>query len=322
MSNATPTRLGQANGSGSVDALFRDIYTGEVLSAFNAKNVTMDKHSVRNIANGNAATFYATGTVSGGYHQVGSEVLGGPTFQNKLTITTDDTLYSSAFIADIDELKNSYEVRSEITKQQGEFLANAFDKNVLRTGVLAARSPSPVTGQPGGATITAANIDTDASAFVKAVFAARVSMEERNIDWKSDTFLYVRPAMYSLLAQNKDLLNKDWGGEGSYAQGAFQMIAGIPIISTTNLPSANLSNDAAITAAGEDPALILAKYRGDFSKTVGLIMNKDAVGTVKLRDMLVESNYDPRRFGTLITSRFILGHGVRRSAGAVELAKA
>lgn len=320
MSNATPTRLGQDNGAGSTDALFRDIFTGEVLTAFNNTVVTMDKHDVRQIANGNSATFYVTGKATGGYHTPGAEVTGRDFKQSKFTISTDDILFSDHFVAEIDELKAAYEVRSEIARQQGDFLAQSFDKNVLRMGVKAARAGAPVEGQPGGAVVSAANMGTDSNVFVAGVFAARQTWMEKSVAWQGMSYLYLSPAMDTLIAQNKDVLNKDWGGEGSYAQGAFQMVAGIPKIVTNNLPKADLSSDSDITAAGEDPALILAKYRADYSKTKGLLMQRDAVATVKLKDMVTEINYDPRRFGTLITSRFAIGHGVKRSACAIELA--
>lgn len=319
MSNANPTLLGQNNGAGAADALFRDIFTGEVLTAFNNKVVTMDKHDVRNISNGNTATFYATGKQSGGYHVPGTEVTGRQFKQGKITVATDDILYTDSFIAEIDELKTAYEVRGEISRQQGDFLAQSFDKNVLRQMVLAARTAATVTGNPGGVSLALANADTDSNVFVKLAFAARQSFQERSIPWEEAT-LFLRPAMNSLVVQNKDVLNKLWGGEGSYAQGSINMIAGMPLVVTNNLPKADLSGDTAITAAGEDPNLILAKYRGNFSKTQAVISTRDSVATVKLRDLITEVNYDPRRFGTLITSRFALGHGVKRPECAIELA--
>jgi hypothetical protein len=55
MANATVSRVGQVNGSGDVDALFLKVFAGEVLTAFSEKNVMMDKHMVRTIANGKSA---------------------------------------------------------------------------------------------------------------------------------------------------------------------------------------------------------------------------------------------------------------------------
>jgi hypothetical protein len=55
MTAATPTRLGQVNGSGGTDALFLKVFSGEVLAAFERNAVTVDKHFVRTIESGKSA---------------------------------------------------------------------------------------------------------------------------------------------------------------------------------------------------------------------------------------------------------------------------
>jgi len=55
MSDATVSRLGQANGAGDEKALFLKKFAGEVLTSFHNKNVMMDKHMVRTIENGKSA---------------------------------------------------------------------------------------------------------------------------------------------------------------------------------------------------------------------------------------------------------------------------
>jgi len=55
MANAVPSRLGQANGAGAVDALFLKVFSGEVMSSFNANTVMADKTRVRNITSGKSA---------------------------------------------------------------------------------------------------------------------------------------------------------------------------------------------------------------------------------------------------------------------------
>ena len=48
-------------------------------------------------------------------------------------------------------------------------------------------------------------------------------------------------------------------------------------------------------------------------------MHKDAVATVKLMDLSVESEYQIERQGTLIVSRYAMGHNVLRPAMAVAM---
>ena len=46
-------------------------------------------------------------------------------------------------------------------------------------------------------------------------------------------------------------------------------------------------------------------------------MSKDAVATVKLMDLAVESEYQIDRQGTLVVSKYAMGHDVLRPAMAV-----
>ena len=58
MANATPSRLGLVNNSGTgYDDLFLKVWSGEVLSVFAQTNVMMDKHTVRSISSGKSAQF-------------------------------------------------------------------------------------------------------------------------------------------------------------------------------------------------------------------------------------------------------------------------
>lgn len=55
MADATVSRLGQANEAGAVDALFLEVWSGEVLVAFNKKQTTEGRHIERTITNGKSA---------------------------------------------------------------------------------------------------------------------------------------------------------------------------------------------------------------------------------------------------------------------------
>ncbi len=55
MTDMTPTRPGQANGSGAADALFLKLFAGETLTAFAEATKSLDKHVVRTISGGKSA---------------------------------------------------------------------------------------------------------------------------------------------------------------------------------------------------------------------------------------------------------------------------
>ena len=87
-------------------------------------------------------------------------------------------------------------------------------------------------------------------------------------------------------------------------------IGGVKLYKSNNLPTGVVS---AVT--GENNT-----YNGDFTKTVGIVSHKMAVGTVKLLDLATESDYGVRHQGTLIASKYAMGTGILRPEAAVELA--
>ena len=123
MANATPTRLGQNLATGDANALFLKIFSGEVLSAFGRENQMMNMTTVRNIQNGKSASFSVTGKITAEYHTAGNEITGSTVKQTEKLINIDDMLIASTFVAEVDELKNHFDVRSIFSNEMGRALA-------------------------------------------------------------------------------------------------------------------------------------------------------------------------------------------------------
>lgn len=311
MANATVLNIGQVNGAGLTDAMFLKVWGGEVLTAFQESNVVMDKHIVRQIASGKSASFPATWKVTAGYHVAGTEIVGQTSNVAERVITIDDLLLSSVFIPLIDEAKNHFDYRSIYSGESGNSLAYAWDKNVLQLMVLAARASATVTGAYGGTSLTSATTlyKTSAVDLAAGLYAAAQAFDDKDIPEREVKTAFMKPAQYFLLAQSTALLSRDWNGDagnGNYKDGKILAIGGLPIQKATHLPTTNINTG--VTA-----------YQGDFTKTAAVVTTKGAVGTVKLLDMSVEMAYDIRRQGTLIVSKYAVGHGILRPECAVEL---
>ena len=72
----TVSRIGQQNATGDVRSLFLKLYAGEVLTAFEERNIFMPLHRTRTISNGKSAQFPMTGTASAKYHNPGELIQG------------------------------------------------------------------------------------------------------------------------------------------------------------------------------------------------------------------------------------------------------
>jgi hypothetical protein len=314
MSNATPSRLGQVNTAGDAKAIFLKVFAGEVLTAFEEANVTGGKFMERAIASGKSAQFPILGKIGAAYHTPGSEILGLAVPHNEIVITIDDLLISHAFLSNIDEAMNHYDVRAPYSTEIGRALAYAKDKQLLQLAILAARGAAPVTGEPGGGSVTAGTMlsDTTGEKLVESIFKAAQKLDENNVS-EDGRYAYLNPAAYYLLAQNTKIMNKDWGGAGVYSDGKVLRVAGVEIVKTNHAPFGQTIANGTLEAGTGN------KYAGVFTNTVGVVATKEAVGTVKLMDLAMESEYDIRRQGTLMVAKYAMGHGVLRPACAVEL---
>lgn len=248
--------------------------------------------------------FPAVGSISAAYHTPGTELVGTTVPAAERNIVIDDLLVAQAFIANIDEAKNHYDVRSIYSDETGKVLAETMDSNIAQVGVLAARSAALITGSNGGSVLINAAYGTDSTVLAAGLFSAAQLLDEKNVGAERSVFL--RPAQYYLLAQNTTMINQWYGGAGAISDGTILRVAGIEVVKTNALPKTNV-----VTG--------VAAYQGNFSTTVGLVMNKAAVGTVKLLDLATESDYDIRRQGTLIVAKYAVGHGILRGECAVEL---
>lgn len=316
MADTNVSNLGQIEGAGLTDELFMKVFSGEVMTIFEAENKTKGRVMSRSINSGKSASFPVMGRASAYYHTPGNEILGGSIKHNEKVITIDDLLISPAFIAEIDEAKNHYDVRGHYSTEVGRVLAQTWDKHALQVGVLAARtSTGNIAGESPAGTILAEGTSgdyDDVTKFHNALRLAAEKMDEKNIP-EQDRAVYVRPAAYWRLIDNDKLVSKEFSeGNGDVAKGVIYRVAGMELIKTNNLPNTNVTASSVAAGTGD-------KYVGDFSKTEALVMHKSAIGTVQLMDLSTRMDYDPRRLGTQVVSKYAVGHGILRPEAAVEL---
>ena len=112
--NYTGLRSGMVNAANNSRALFLKLYAGEVMTAFQTKNVMMNYTRTRNIKKGKSAQFIMTGKHrTAGYHTPGNEIVPATTAkQTERIVTIDDLLIVNQFIPNIDEAMAQYDIRS------------------------------------------------------------------------------------------------------------------------------------------------------------------------------------------------------------------
>jgi hypothetical protein len=347
-----PSRVGQINSAGDVNALFLKKFAGEILTTFEENNIFKSLHTVRTIENGKSAQFPVTGIASASYYTPGQNIAdSGNSYlsdikKNEKVITIDDVLLASTFLSNIDDVKNHYDIRSVYASELGKALALRFDSALAKVFIAAARETTPnVTGgKLGGILDVSANAmgtgadsaddsdDTDPTGaeLVAALFTAAQKLDENDVP-SDGRFAVLRPQEYyklitggsGSLVINTSAVNKDVGGLGSIASGNIPQVAGITIYKSNHLPSTDLSGGAGVDAGGSNDVFGAGGvgYDGDFTNSLGIVAHPAAVGTVKLLDLATESEYQIERQGTLFVAKYAMGHGILRPECAIELQK-
>lgn len=320
----TPIHQGRADGVtdnsfAQDNANFQTIYTAEVQSAFYAKNLLLPLTMVRTITNGKSATFPMNWKTSAQYFQPGDELTGQNSVNFKdITINVDQRVLSEAFVDELEELKGYYDVRSPITTAQGAALAEQVDINLLRNIIKAASATKNFAGDTdtlADRRVEDANMLTDADALNDALWEAKTRMDESNVPSEErHVVLGPRAAKLMFSTTGQVVLNRDWGGSGEYSRAVLPTVANFTLHQSNHMTAAALgSNYAGVTGEEND-------YTHDFTNTVGCAFHKSAVGTVKLKDISIDMEYMIRNQGTVIVSKYAMGHGVLRPESAIELA--
>lgn len=318
--NFDASRLGLVNNAGGGswagdNALFLQVWAGEVLTAFKKATIFEPLHTVRTISQGKSASFPIIGLNSAAYHTPGNMITGNQVKHAEAVIKVDDKLISSVFVADIDEAKNHYDVRSPYSSEMGNALAYRFDQNIAAMIAKAARTATHFnTDLPGGTRIkivAASKSAITGAQLATALFSAAQKMDENNLP-EADRYCVLAPAEYYKLVQTTDVINRDWGGAGAYADGTVLKVAGITILKSNHLPTTNRS-----AATGENN-----DYSANFTDSVALAFNKAAVGTVKLMDLKMESTGSDVHAlwqGTFMVASMACGSGILRPDCAIEI---
>jgi len=344
--NTSPSRVGQVNSAGNVDALFLKKFSGEILQTFEESNIFKPLHTVRTIENGKSAQFPVTGIASADYHTPGENIADADNSylsdikKAEQIITIDKMLLASTFLSNIDDVKNHYDIRSVYANELGKALALRFDTAIAKVFIAAARSSAVITGGKTGGQLDVANNDFSAgdvagtpaavtgSELITALFTAAQKLDENDIPGDG-RFAVLRPSEYYKLitggsgavAINTSAANKDVGGSGSLASGSIAQVAGINIYKSTHIPSTDLSAVTSGDGAASNDVFggDGAGYNGDFRNSLGIVGHSAAVGTVKLLDLATESEYQIERQGTLFVAKYAMGHGILRPECAIEL---
>ena len=349
---------------GAANQLFLKVFSGEILTAFETSTIMKGLQTLRTISSGKSASFPVTGIASAKYHTVGNSILETLDGSNskylsdiqktEKQIYIDDMLISSVFLANLDELKNHYDIRSIYASELGKALAKRFDIATMKTLFGASGSAANIANITAqGARITSGVDHSTSAGIIDSLYAMATKLDENEAP-SEGRFAILAPSTYYKLITSDNVAVSNVGAfgttsnvvggfnvkspfEGATASGVVPMVAGISLFKSNHLvdianagnlttgtdidSNAGINND--VTSGTGDG------YNSDFtglvtgssgSETYGIIGGtKGAIGTVKLLDLATESEYQIERQGTLFVAKYAMGHGSLRPECAVSV---
>lgn len=285
-----------------------EIYYGQVITAFDRKQLFLDLVTVKTIESGSSTSIPIFGQSSDAdvkTHVPSTNLEMSFVPIRERVITIDALEYFAMALDKFEEKVLHFETRGELAKQAGEAIAVKIDKAVANEIVVASQTSGTIGGavvQADGTEVNNDLIDTGTTpeekgnAMIEAVFAAVAALEEKDVT--GEFHLVVRPLEYSYLAQSK-AVNKDItsGDNGGINKGNVMEVAGIKIYKSNYVPT-----NTAIDVNGTD------------KKLKALLFTREAVAVVKLMDVTSEKNYIPEQLATLLTTYYSYGMGVLKPA--------
>ena len=286
-----------------------EVYYGQVLTAFERKNVFLDLVTVKTLQNGSSTSIPVIGQGAESdikTHVPGTDLTMASIPVKERVINIDALEYFALAVDKFEEKILHFETRGELAKQAGEALSVKIDKKVATTILLASQTSGTIGGsvvQADGTEVNNDTIDSGTSpkakgnALIESVFALVAEMEKKNVT--GEKMLVVSPTEYSYLAQS-DGVNKDItsGDNGGINKGTIMEVAGIKIYKSNHLPTTPVD------------------VAGTKKKVKALLFTSEAVGVVKMMDLTSESNYLPLQLATLLTTYYSYGMGVLKPACA------
>jgi len=318
----TYSRPGQNLNGSDPRELFYKKFAGEVLAEYEQKNVFANLIWTRTINSGKSAGFPLIKDAGDPYlFRPGvDELTGSKLEQTEKVINIDGLIIADTIVAEIDEWMNEFEIRSKYAKKLAYSMAKNVDYNIAAV-LLKATQDSAASDD---ITVTGADFaSVEASDLVDAIANAAQILDENNVD-DSERYLAVAPAVYFKLFKYLSAIDKDYGGQGSIATGKIIELFGFNIVKTNTLKPLVVPTSAGVTIGndysaegGTDHRVTVAGADANDPGVLGLAFVPEAAAMLKLRDLMVETQYDIRRQGNWLVTKMAVGFGYLRPEATV-----
>lgn len=265
-------RPGQKNGTGDIDALHIEEYTGVVEGTIERKSALNGFVNMRTVRGTSVISNFAVGESTLQKAVVGQTPDGTLNKFGKNTLTIDTVILARTVLPQLEVFQTQYDARSEIGMEHGKKIAKFMDQahfiQAIKTGLLTANTQGITGAGHFGAsqvTMAGASDNLDPAKLYSYIADLFVQMEQKDVDPRTDdVMIVVKPAEFYTLQQSEMLVNANYKtANGTNIEAQVLKAYGVPVISSNNFPGGETIAGHLLSNADNSNA-----YDGDFSKIV------------------------------------------------------
>lgn len=268
----TIVRPGQQNGTGDIDALHIEEFTGIVEGTLARMSVCAPRIPVRPVRGTSVITNYAVGKSTIQKLTPGATPDGTVNKFGKVNMTIDTTIIARAVLPLLETFQTQYDARAEIGTEHGKELAKQFDETFFiqatKAGLLTANTFGlTAAGHLGGSQVdlSAAGDEQDPALLYQGLVDLLTQMRLKDVDPIADgVIIAVSPVEFATLAMNELLINTQYKtSEGTSIDAMMLKAHGVHVVQSNNFVGGKTITDHLLSNADNGAA-----YDGDFSDVV------------------------------------------------------
>jgi len=316
-SSTVPTGTGYVANSETdpTRAEYETIFDTTVMSKmYEMFTVTTQMSMVETIPNGTGKSFRIVGEFSTSYHTPGEMLAGQSIDRTHRYISVDPIRYAAIYIDDLDAMMSSTNEIALYATKLGHAMGKALEHDIISEIMKGSRAPAYLLDTYGGteiksddfalaAEVTGGSVGspdlaTWAQAIADALAILAGELDMKNVPKVGRKVLF-SPSDYRSLLAYTNLINKDINGRGSLANGTIDAIQGFEVQMSTEL--------------FRDDTTSTNPYHGvDATKIRAIAFTEEAVATVQLRTMTIESDRLVNYQADFMSVAYAMGHGYYR----------
>lgn len=268
----TIVRPGQQNGTGDIDALHIEQFTGIVEGTLERMSVCAPMFQLRPVRGTSVLTNYAVGKSTIQKLTPGQTPDGTVNKFGKVTMTIDTTIIARAVLPLLETFQTQYDARAEIGTEHGKELAKQFDETFFiqatKAGLLPANTYGlTAAGHVGGSQVdlAAAGDEEDPAMLYQGLVDLLTQMRLKDVDPIADgVVIAVDPVKFATLSMNELLINGEYKtSEGTNIPMMLLKAHGCAVVQSNNYVGGKTITGHLLSNVDNGNA-----YDGDFSNVI------------------------------------------------------